>query len=178
MTVFKFTTYTDFWRGVVEPDYNQFINKIDDLRFAFHAAISLFHTADWVYVDNETYIRANYTFMGNNKPKPVASEKDFANALRDLHPDFELIRQIANAAKHLKLKHPAKAHHTHAPSHAANTVVQSTAYGAGTYGPGPYGGTPRVMLEGPNGNDLEFSDIAGSVRQMWIDLAAEDGWTL
>jgi hypothetical protein len=39
-----------FWREIVGADYNDSVAHIDDLRRAFHCAISLFHLSDWVYV--------------------------------------------------------------------------------------------------------------------------------
>src|SRR5205823_9417063 len=75
----------------------------------------------------------------------LSDGKTFANALGELHPDFDLIRGIANSAKHLVLTNPRP--HPAAPSHAANTRVQSTGFGQGGYGMRPYGGTPRVMLK-------------------------------
>lgn len=164
---------------MVYPDLIDFRDSIDDLRRAFHLSISLFHMGDWVYWNNEPYIKSNFTFQDKNgASQNVNDEKTFANALRDINPNFELIRGIANSAKHLQIKNPTKVHHTHAPSHAANTVVQSTGYGQGDYGQGPYGGTPRVMLEGPSGSDMEFLCLAETVYQMWIDLAQEHCWEL
>jgi hypothetical protein len=48
----------------------------------------------------------------------------------------------------------------------------------GGYGTGPYGGAPRVMLEGPQGQDREFADIAETVRRMWVQQANIHGWML
>jgi hypothetical protein len=130
---------------------------------------------------NSAYINSHFKFKDKNgSSQPVSDEKMFANALRDINPNFELIRGIANAAKHLEIRDPAKAktHHTHAPSHAANTATRTTSYGAGPYGAGPYGGTARVMLEGPGGHHLEFLDIAGDVKKLWLQQAAKHSWTL
>src|SRR5258708_549734 len=91
-----------FWRDIVVPDYNDFAANIADLRRAFHCAISLFHLSDWVYVAHKAYIDANFTFHDKiDVARPVSDEKTFANALGQLHPDFDLIRGIANSAKHL-----------------------------------------------------------------------------
>jgi hypothetical protein len=167
-----------YWRDVVEPDYRDFIAKIDDLRLAFHCAITLFHMADWVYVVHKSYIDSKFKFKDKNgNLQRVTDEKMFANAVQDLYPDFKLIRGIANSAKHLKLKKDRDPHPP-SPSHAANTRVQSTGWGKGRFGNGPYGGTPRVMLAGPNGQDLEFSDIATSTYNMWKSLAQDHGWKL
>jgi hypothetical protein len=166
-----------FWREIVMPDYNDFAAKVDDLRRAFHCAISLFHLSDWVYVAHKAYIDANFTFRDKNGVvRPVTDEKTFANALGDLHPDFDLIRGIANSAKHLVLTN--RRPHPAAPSHAANTRVQNTGFGQGGYGRGPYGGTPRVMLEGPGGQDREFSDLATSTFDMWKRLSQQHNWQL
>ena len=88
-----------------------------DLRKAFHCAGSLFHLADWLYWGNKTYVDANFTFKDKSgATQPVTDEKPFANALRDLCSDFELIRGIANAGKIIQVK-PAK--HPGAPASAA-----------------------------------------------------------
>ncbi len=169
--------YRAFWQYIVKPDYNAFREKIDDLRRAFHCAIALFHLSDWIYVAHKTYINANFMFKGKNgTSQQVYDEKTFANALRDLHPDFELVRGIANSAKHLQLKNSGA--HPSAPSHAANTRVQITGYGEGGYGMGPFGGSPRVMLEGPQGQDLEFSDLAESAYEMWRSISQKHNWEL
>jgi hypothetical protein len=68
--------------------------------------------------------------------------------------------------------------HPASPSHAANTRVQSTGFGEGGYGMGPYGGTPRVMLEGPGGQDREFTDLAKSTFEMWQRLSQQHNWQL
>jgi hypothetical protein len=173
--VASITDCRSFWREIVVPDYNDFTANIDDLRRAFHCAISLFHLSDWVYVAHKAHIDANFTFRerhGVARP----DERTFANALGDLHPDFDLIRGIANSAKHLVLTN--RRPHPAAPSHAANTRVQSTGFGEGGYGMGPYGGTPRVMLEGAGGEDREFSDLATSTFDMWKRLSQQHNWQL
>jgi hypothetical protein len=173
----KLTKYTEYWQGIVVPDYEAFGAKNDDLRLAFHAAIALFHMSDWVYLGHEADIRSSFQFTDKTGAVlPVRDVKQFANALRDQCPHFELIRGIANSAKHLALSRPGT--HSHSPSNAANSSVRATGYGAGGFGSGPCGGSPRVMLAGPNGDDLEFSMIAGAVYKMWKDLAAQHGWTL
>jgi hypothetical protein len=171
------TNCRSFWREIVVPDYNDFVMRIDDLRCAFHCAISLFHLSDWVYVAHKAYIDANFIFRDKDGiVRSVTDKKTFANALGDLHPDFDLIRGIANSAKHLVLTN--RRPHPAAPSHAANTRVQGTGFGEGGYGMGPYGGTPRVMLEGPSSQDREFSDLAKSTFDLWKRLSQQHNWQL
>ena len=166
-----------FWSDVVNPDYREFLERIDDLRRAFHCAISLFHLADWIYVANRPAIDASFTFTDKNgSGQRVYDEKTFANALADICREFELVRGIANSAKHLSLRSAGR--DPSSPTHAANTRSQSPGWGEGGYGSGPYGGTPRVMLEGPGGDDLEFSELAQAVHNMWLSLSATHGWGL
>jgi hypothetical protein len=97
------TDCRSFWREIVVPDYNDFNAAIDNIRRAFHCAISLFHLCDWAYHVDKPYIDANFSYRDRSVVRPVTDEKTFANALGDLHPDFDLIRGIANSAKHLVL---------------------------------------------------------------------------
>ena len=168
--------YTTFWSDMVVPDFKEFMQEQHDLRRAFHSALSLFHMSDWVY-GAEKATSAHFSFIDKNgRPQPVRDSKQFANALADLEPDFELIRQIANSAKHLKLSHSSR--HPWAPTHAANTHSGGTGFGEGGYGVDPYGGSPRVMLAGPLGADREFSSIAETVQKMWLSQAKAHGWSL
>jgi hypothetical protein len=166
MAIKKIDTYQKYWNEVVAPDYDEFMKNLDDIRRVFHCASSLFHMADWLYHSNESYF--NGTLMFKDKDgisRPVSDEKTFANAIRDLHPDFEVVRGIANAGKHLEVR---RGNHAASPVSAANTYVTATGFGVGGFGLGPYGGARRARQEGPNNQDLEFSDLATSVRDMWI----------
>lgn len=152
------------------------MEDVDNLRKAFHCAAALFHMADWLYWGNAAYIDAHFTFADKNgQQQKVEDEKTFANAVRDLCLDFELIRGIAHAGKHLTVR-PGK--HAASPVSAANTYVTSTNYGQGAYGAGPYGGTPRVVQEGPNNQDIELTDLATRIRTMWLDLCRAHGFPL
>lgn len=98
-----------YWHDIVEPDYHDFNANIDDLRCEFHCAIGLFHMSDRVYVTHKSHIDGNFIFKEKNGASQLVSdEKTFANALRDLCPNFELIRGIAkfgktSAAKEIRL---------------------------------------------------------------------------
>jgi hypothetical protein len=174
-TMKQFNTAADFWSEMVVPDCIDCRSDPTDLRRALHAAISLFHMNDWVFHTHETTVRSVFNFEDKNGTvRPVSSPAEFANALEQHNPDFGRIRGIAHAAKHLELSNIRPV--ANAPSHAANTAVQTTGYGQGGYGRGPYGGGPRVMLAGPNGNDMEFSSILESVYKTWETLKTGHGW--
>lgn len=162
--------YQDFWRDIVVPDYNDFVAKVDDLRRAFHCAITLFHLSDWIYVAHKPHI--DVTFMFRDKDGvilPVCDEKTFANALRDQHPDFQYVRSIANHIKHLKLRQP---------SNASNIKSDVSAWGKMPWGQFPWNGSPHVTFEGPQGEDLPFFHLATSTYNMWKSLAQQHNWKL
>jgi hypothetical protein len=172
----KIDDYRKYWAKIVEPDYKEFQASNGDLRKAFHCAGSLFHMADWLYWGNKAYIDANFSFKDKKaKTQPVTDERSFANALRGLHPDFELIRGIANAGKHLEIK-PGR--HPGAPVSAANTYVTATGFDQGTFDDATFDATPRVMQEGPNKQDVELTVLSKSVYDFWLDLCNKHGFRL
>ena len=172
----RIDNYKKFWNDILLPDYHDFVCEIDNLRKAFHLASSFFHMADWLYWGNQAYIDANFTFVDKNgAAQPVSDEKTFANAIRDLCPDFELIRGIANAGKHQLIR---KGQHDASPVSASNTYVTSTGFGSGGFGTGPYGGSPRVMQHCPNNQDIEMTDLAKRVHEMWVKLCTDHNFPL
>ena len=178
----QFKTPADFWSGMVEPDFADCEANKADLRAAFHAAISLFHMHDWVWITHEVSVRAAFNIQ-RSRPKPDSSL--FADALESKYNDFGLIRSIANAAKHLKLENLSRPSRVvNAANHAANTAVHVPGAGVGGYGVGAgyatpglsYAGHPRVVLSGPNGTNMEFFNVATAVYDMWTTLRARYGW--
>lgn len=168
--------YKKFWNDILLPDYQDFMNEVDNVRKAFHLASSLFHMVDWLYWGNKAYIDANFTFVDKSgAAQSVSDEKTFANAVRELYPDFELVRGIANAGKHLQIR---KGRHAASPINASNTYVTSTGFGVGGYGMGPYGGTPRVRQQGPNSQDIEMTDLAERTYDMWVKLCEDHRFSL
>lgn len=179
MQIKKVTTYSEYRAEIVEPDFNDFIKHDGDLRAAFHCAISLFHLHDWVYQSHQAYIDANFAFQKLGVATPVAQSSDFANALADQCPEFELIRGVANSAKHLAL-HPANPKRPpqppNTPSHAANTFSVGAGWDNAQWDQDKWDGAPTVKLEGANGQHLVLSDVATKVRDMWDALFVAHGW--
>lgn len=179
----EFRTPGDFWSGMVEPDLADYQAHIDDLRAAFHVAISLFHMHDWVWITHEVSLRRTFTSTdARGNTSAVHDGKSFANSLEQQNPDFGRIRSIANAAKHLELRDVRPV--PNAASRATDTSVHVPGAGLGGYGVGAGYGTPggsyagrrQVMLEGALGQQIKFFDIAKAVYHMWTALNAKHGW--
>ena len=174
----KIDTYREFMRSVVEPDFQEFMADKGNLRKAWHCAGSLFHLHDWVYEAHKSRIDAKYTFH-NDKTKqtrPVSSKVQFADSLGQTHPNFELIRGIANASKHFKRRQdrPSKVNPPGMPSYAANTYVSGTAFQPGAFQSNVFQ-TGRVKLQS-SPTDIEFAGIAQSVFNMWNQLFEDEKW--
>jgi hypothetical protein len=177
----KITTTTDYWRGLVVPDYQEFRNHPGDLRAAFHLAITLFHMHDWVWTRYEAAIRRSFSFVdGKGLDVPVHNARSFANALEQQCADFGRLWGIANAAKHLEIVDVRPV--ANAPSTAASTCSQTmTSYfGSGYFGSSHFGryfgNSQKIMLETAGGKHIGFSDIAQNVYDMWERLRASHGW--
>ena len=158
VTHIKLATARDFLNEVVVKDVEDFSAESESLRKAFHCALSLYHLHEWVFASHSSELTHK-------------SVRDFDKSLCASSVDFQLIRDIANAAKHMELtRDPQRI------THAANTAVQSTGWGEGGYGMGPYGGGPRVRIHvGPTEFE-EFSVVSQSVLDMWRTIFTQHGW--
>jgi hypothetical protein len=173
----RIATYTDFKSSVVETDFHEFMTDRGNLRKAWHCAGSLFHLHDWVYAAHKSSIDAKYTFVDDSGPTlRVSHSIEFANSLGQSHPDFQLVRGIANASKHFALKTPppGRINPPGMPSNAANTYVEGIAFQPGAFQTGAFQ-TGDVMLQA-TANDIEFAALAKSVVDMWNQLFGNEGW--
>jgi hypothetical protein len=164
--VTRIDDYQSYWRNIATPDYNHFLRNDDDLRSAFHCAISLFHMHDWVYRAHRTQIEATFTYLDQHKrPQIVRDASNFANSISDAYSDFELIRGVANSAKHLELsprrtKRSPPPRNPAAPTHAANSYFSLSTVTIFGY---QLWETGEIMLQMPSGLDRPLSGIATRV---------------
>jgi hypothetical protein len=183
----ELATATDFWEVMVEPDFAECKGDPTNLRAALHAASSLFHMHDWVWLSHRSAVELTFpTFVGKTgAPETVTNASRFANALEDQYPDFSRIRGVANAGKHLQLTKPRKGviRDAHAPVVATKTKT-APAVGVGGYGAeigygayGAYGVSPRVIIAGADGTtSMDFLRVALSTHEMWLALRTTLGW--
>jgi hypothetical protein len=144
-------TSVDFFRQVLEPDYRECIAAPADLRKAFHAAASLFHLRDWI--------------AATESPNPTKEElkklqSDLQAKLVARCEFFAIIRDVANASKHLKL--------IMKPSTSVAYNVAGGYNVAGAYGP------VLAVVIIPEG--VVFAEAAAKVYEMWKEVFREKGW--
>jgi hypothetical protein len=173
----RIATYQEFKRSVVEADFREFMANRDDLRKAWHCAGSLFNLGDWVYAAHKATIDAKYKFVDDNgRTRPVSRVEEFATALGQTNPDFQLIRGVANSSKHFILKPvpPGRMNPPGMPSHAANTYVTSASYDSAAFDSGTFDAGKVKLQASPD--DIEFAWLAQSVLDMWNRLFGSEGW--
>jgi hypothetical protein len=171
------TTYTEFKQAVVEPDFRDFMSDQGNLRKAWHSAGSLFHLADWVYVAHKPTSDAKYKFIDDiGRTKPVSCATQFANSLGQIHPEFQLIRGVSNAAKHCELKSvpSGRKNRPGMPSRASDTYVSTRGFQSKAFQFNSFQ-IAVVKLQG-DPRDIEFAPLAQSVLDMWDKLFIAEGW--
>ena len=157
-THLQITSAREYFDEIVEPDFADAMASPASLRAAFHCASSLYHLHEFVFADH-------------GKQLGYQKSREFDDALCAKSKDFQLVRDIANTAKHMELDRDPKR-----ITHIANTTVQSTGFGEGAYGSGPFGGTPRVRVHVAPNTDEEFSSVATAAMTLWRQMFAQHGW--
>lgn len=146
-----------FFENDVEPTVAAWRASPTDLRLAKHAAISLNQLADYFFHD-----------FRNDAPNRVfgkASVSGFRRELGVRFPSFALIRDVAEAHKHVELNRDDRV-----LTSADQTAVGSLGYGEAEFGIGTYGGAPEVVIELDSGGRRHFSGAVADVESMWKSL--------
>ncbi|KQZ01108.1 hypothetical protein ASD45_09730 [Pseudolabrys sp. Root1462] len=166
----KTDDHKKFWDDIAKPDYEDFMKNKGDIRKAFHAVTSANHMADWVYQSNRSYFDT-FTFTDKNgQQQPVNSNSTFANYVREQISDFEILRGISNASKHLNVK---KAQNDDAPTSAANTYVTAATYDSEAFDSTAFD-AGAVMQEGASG-DFPLDEKITSVMEFWPEFCKQHG---
>jgi hypothetical protein len=168
-----------YWNEIVLPDLQAFEDDQGNVRKAFHAAVSLFHMSNWVYYEKGLAYWQSIPLQYENRAGAmvtVSDDKSFPNAISTINADFELVRGVANSAKHFFITHPAN--HAAAPTHAANTYSRQAGFDVSAFDQAAFDAIDEVMLEGPGGNDLLFLKLAHSAKVTLEKFCADHGIAL
>jgi len=147
----------DFLRLVVEPDrYDAFQNP-ESIRHGFHFCVSLFSLRDWVF--NEFATRPGWNYG--------ASIREFQTYLELQNPEYAIISDIANAAKHLHLKHS----YTKGVAGADHIAV----FGSAAISGSAISSMPTLEVV-VGGKVYQLLFTAEQVLMMWQKLFVENNW--
>lgn len=151
----QITSANEYFDNVVSPDFRDYVNDLGSLRKAFQCAGSLFHMHDWVY-------REFFAEIPDCK-----DEKAFSKKLAEQCSSFAIVRDIANASKHMILN-----------SEKMRKVRSVSALSIGWVEGGfigPFDGSLRVLVQTDSGYEV-FGELAHDVLSMWLDMLRERSW--
>ena len=143
----------DFFNTHLEPNYQDWLKDPTDKRLAMNAILSLYHIADHFWHEHQSIPETVY------KTKCAG---DYRKELASNNMSFRLLRDIAEAHKHLKLHRTIRE-----ISSAKQTDIGSMPYGEGSYSSGPYSGGPSLIVTDDKGKRHHLTQIARSVRLLW-----------
>ena len=128
-----------------------------DIRLAMQAAIALNQMADHFWHAYRT-VDPGRVFGAESA---AAFRKELAT--RNLH--FALLRDVAEAHKHVKLDRPGRS-----LTGAEQTSVGATGFGEAGFGTGPWGGGPSVVIELDDGGKEHLSMLVDQVVRLWSSM--------
>lgn len=143
-----------FFDAYVVPNHDAWLAQPTDLRLAMNATVSLYHMADHFW--------HTYAAIEPVRVFCKGSSGQFRTELAKRNNEYSLLRDVAEAHKHMKLDRS-----TRSVTETRQTAVGSTGYGEAGYGTGPYGGGPSIVVELDDGEKRHLSYLAQTVRALW-----------
>ncbi len=146
-----------FFDSHLMPNHDAWLAEPTDLRLAMDAAVSLYHMADHFW----------HTFSATEPARvfDTSNSSRFRTELAKRSAQYSLVRDVAEAHKHMKLDRP-----TRSVTESTQTAIGSTGYGETGFGTGPYGGGPSVVVELDDGTKQHLSYLAKEVRELWESI--------
>jgi hypothetical protein len=148
----------EYFKKILEPNYNSFMGAPSTFQSAFNVALSLFHMRDWVYNMKRCELEKA---LGQK----FATQAAFWRYIEINVPGAAFIRDVANSSKHVKLDQSASTSMTH----VANVAIMTTGYSEGGYGEGSYGGAPELKIK-DGSSDVSFDKCAQNTFKFWQTL--------
>lgn len=93
------------------------------------------------------------------------SLRDFKSKLSEKNPEFALLRDVADAHKHVKISRTDRN-----ITHADQTQARIIGFGEAEYGAESYCDEKQIVVEDDNGKIRRFSLVIVAVNNMWRTL--------
>ena len=151
------TSAHNFFDTHVRPSVEDWRMNLTDIRLAMSAAIALNQMADHFW--------HAYGKVDPDRVFCTANSSAFRKELGTKNPHFALLRDVAEAHKHVKLDRAVRAVTT-----AEQTSIGATGYGVAGFGTGPWGGGPSVVIDLDDGSKQHLSATVSQVEQLWTSL--------
>ena len=167
MMATKATRPQEFWRDHVVPNYDEYLKHPDSIRHAMNVALSAFHMADWVW--------NTYHDLDPQKVAGMRGKLAYYSQLANMGcPDFLVLKDIAEAHKHLELDRQTP---------YVQSVTSAGATGLGHIGAftrmgltvTPTAALKQLVVEQQDGTKRAFEEVIESVMHMWEELIEREG---
>lgn len=158
MTITR-TEAHEFFDTHVTPAYEAWTQDPISIRLAMSVAVALNQMADHLW---HAYANVDPSRVFN-----TASARAFRAEMGRRHAHFAIVRDVAEAHKHVRLDRPARV-----LTGGEQTALGATGWGEGGFGTGPYGGGPSIVVELDDGTKHHFSHPAKEVLQLWMSILA------
>jgi hypothetical protein len=148
-----------FFETHVEPNLSAWSAQPIDIRLAMNAVVSLYHMADhfWHAYGSVDPIRVFGT----------SSAADFRKELAVKNNHFAVLRDVAEAHKHMYLDR-----RTRVLTNSTQTAVGATGFGEAGFDTGPYGGGTSIVVKLDDNSRHHLSYLTEKVRSLWITMLA------
>ena len=148
-----------FFNTHVLPSLDAWAARPTDIRLAMIAVVSLNQMADHFW---HAYASNSNLVLGTR------SVGKFRAELVRLHPSFAVVRDVAEAHKHVELSRDPRLLTT-----CNQTDYGTTGYGESAYGCGPFGGGPSVVVTLDDNSKHHLCYLVGQVKDIWIAMLDE-----
>ncbi len=151
-----------FFETHVVPAMVEWRNSPSDVRLAMNLAVSLNQMADHFW----------HEYHESEVDRVFAKDSvgGFRKALAEANSNFGLVRDVADAHKHVKLSRPDRV-----LTSAGQTTKGSLGWGEAEFGVAEYGGVEEMVIELDAGDRRHFSGVAEAVFEMWCGMLKDAG---
>lgn len=148
-----------FFETHVEPNLAAWSAQPTDIRLAMNAVVSLYHMTDhfWYAYESVDPVRVFGT----------KSTNQFRNNLAQQFSHFAVVRDVAEAHKHMELDRKSRV-----LTESKQTAVGATGFGEAGFGTGPFGGEPSIVVKLDDNSKHHLIYLAEEVKGLWITMLA------
>ena len=150
----------DFFNNHLKPNYRDWLNLPLDERLAKNAVSDANNMAARIF----NFWNANDI----SKIGDVLDEGAYRNYLSSKCPDFGLVRDIADAHKHVELNRS-----TRRVTRSDQTQSGTMGWGEGGFGEGRFGGVEQLVITLDDGSKRPLTAVMGNVINMWEQLLSD-----
>lgn len=158
----------DYFDHIVEPAYRQFKNGEVTFLVAYSMAAGLYHIAEWIWYHDEAKVTAKFPGLSGGGALWAEVEKAV--------PDAGLIRDMNNAAKHVKLSFdpnkPKKRDPSTTMHYAANSSISTGGFDTTAFDTKAFDSEKHFKLD-EGGRTVPLEPIATAVFEFWKKLIDE-----